>query len=106
MELTFGEYLSKVLHYHNLSQKQAAALLHITPQTLSNYILNKRIPDMNTLRHIIRYFHIDANQLFHGSKSIGIANLSHDELELLGVYRDLDERYKEFVLTVIKNIPK
>lgn len=105
MELTFGEYLSKVLHYHNLSQKQAAMLLHISPQTLSNYILDKRIPDMNTLRHIIRYFHIDANQLFYGSKNIDIPCLTNDELKLLGMYRQFDEKYKRYVFAVVKNIP-
>lgn len=105
MEQTFGVYLSKVLHYHNLSQKQAAMLLHISPQSLSNYILDKRLPDMNTMRHIIKFFHIDANQLFYGTKNINFSGLEYDELELLHIYRQLDEKHKHYVMTVIKNIP-
>jgi len=106
MEHTFGEYLSKVLQYHNLSQKQAASLLHISPQALSNYILNKRIPDMDTLAHIIRFFHIDANQLFYGTKNIDIQCLSSDEITLLSTYRKLDKKHQSYALAVVKNIPK
>lgn len=105
MELTFGEYLSKVLNYHNLNQKQAASLLHISPQSLSNYILDKRMPDMNTICHIVRYFHIDANQLFYGSTNIDIQSLTDDEVELLKNYRQLDQKHKSYALAVIKNIP-
>lgn len=106
MELSFGEYLSKVLCYHNLTQKQAAALLHISPQALSNYILDKRVPSMETVCHIVRYFHIDANQLFYGSTHIGIQSLTYDELEMLKRYRRLDQKHKSYALAMIKNIPE
>lgn len=105
MEQSFGVYLAKVLRYHNLNQKQAAMMLHISPQSLNNYILDKRLPDMNTMKHIIKYFHIDANHLFYETKDLEFSQLGFDEIELLNLYRQLDEKHKHYVIAVIKNIP-
>jgi len=105
-ENTFGAYLLQVIRLHDLSQKEAAAMLNLSPQTLSNYILNKRIPDMKTLAHILNVFHMDANKVLQITDADVVLSLSQDEAALVSAYRQLDEQHRDYALKMIQSIPK
>ena len=45
----FGEYLNQQIHMRNMTQKEVAELLHVSPQTVNNYVLNKRVPDLDMI---------------------------------------------------------
>lgn len=97
MEFSFGDYLKQTILLSNLSQRQAAKLLHISPQAFHNYIANKRIPDMKTMAHIMQFFHMDANRVFHIQHHHDICQLSEDEIALIQKYRILKTQYQAMV---------
>lgn len=105
-ERSFGAYLYHVIRMKNMTQKEAAKLLHISPQTLNNYILDKRYPDMEMMIHILKVFHLDANRVFQLEKEDASCALSIDEMQLIQLYRSLDLSHQKFVLNVMKVIPK
>lgn len=105
-ELNFGAYLHQVIRMRNMTQKEAAERLHISPQTLNNYIQNKRLPDMDTLIHILRVFHLDANRIFQLEKGQDFATLDEDEIRLIRMYRSLDLYHREFVLNMLGQMPR
>ncbi len=105
METTFGEYLLAAIQMRNLSQKEAARILNLSPQTLNNYILNKRTPDLYTLSHILEVFPLEADSFFSHHKNAHHA-CTQDEVELLRIYRELDPRQRKFILLMLKELPK
>lgn len=104
MKKTFGNYLKTVILKNNLTQKEAANLLHVSPQALSNYILDKRMPDMKTMIHIFEVFHLDANQVFQLTGKTVLLN--SQEYELIHQFRKLDPQHKEFIAHMLLEIPK
>lgn len=103
MNKTFGYYLKMAILKNNLTQKEAAARLHLSPQALSNYILDKRIPDMETMIHILQVFHMDANLIFQikGKSML----LDEKESALITRFRTLEEDQKAFVIRILDMIP-
>lgn len=41
-----GEIIRQAIIEHDMTQKEVAKILHISPQTLSSYINNRRIPSL------------------------------------------------------------
>lgn len=105
-KITFGEYLGQIIRLNNLSQKDAAKLLHLSPQTLSNYILDKRTPDLPTMIYIMRELHMDANRVFEIIQLDDASALRDDEIELIKYYRRLKTNYQSMVLDMMKGICK
>ncbi len=105
-ERSFGAYLYHVIRMKSMTQKEAAELLHISPQALNNYIQNKRYPDMETMVHILKVFHLDANRVFQLEKVDISSALSIDEMHFIQMYRSLDLSQQEFVLKMMKELPR
>lgn len=105
-EQSFGEYLHQVIRIRNMTQKEAAERLHISPQALNNYIQNKRLPDMDTLTRILKVFHLDANRVFHLEDDHGSYALNKDEIHLIQMYRSLDFSHRKFVLSMLGQLPR
>lgn len=61
--MKFGEILRKLREEENLSQVQLANILNITSQSLSQYELNKRIPDIEMIDNIASYFNVSIDFL-------------------------------------------
>lgn len=59
----FGETLRMLRKQKNMSQKQVALELNITPQTYSNYECGKRFPSPDMLRRIIDFYQVSADYL-------------------------------------------
>lgn len=105
MAYTFGECLLEAIQLRRLSQKEAAKMLNLSPQTLNNYILNKRTPDLHTLSHILEVFPMDSKVfLAHDKKSDHAC--TQDEIELLRIYRSMKPSQRKFILLMLKEMPK
>lgn len=95
INMKFGEILKELLEQHNLSQRQLAESLDMSPSALSNYIQGIREPDYSTLIRIASYFDVTTDFLlnhFHEFK------LSHNEELLIHIFRSLTDDQKEFYL--------
>ncbi len=51
-----------------MSQKELAEHLHVTPQTVSKWELDKSYPDLDTLLQLSDFFHISTDKLLGNSK--------------------------------------
>ena len=93
--MNLGTTLKKLLEQHNISQKDLAKDLFITPSTLGNYIQNTREPDYQTLIKIADHFHVTIDFLLgHDVDS----HLTQEEILLVNTFRSLTDDQKEFYL--------
>jgi len=93
--MNLGEMIKELLEQHNLTQKQLAEILNISPSTLGNYIQNTREPDYNTLIKIADFFQVTTDFLLGHP---GAKKLSHEEELLLHTFRSLTNDQREFYL--------
>jgi len=93
--LKLGDNLRDLLEQHDMTQKQFAQELDITPAAMGNYIRNIREPDYGTLVKMARYFRVSTDYLLCNQTENG---LSHDEEFILTIYRTLTPEQKEIYL--------
>ena len=93
--MKFGDILRELLEQNNMSQKEFAHILNITPAALGNYIHNTREPDYNILLRIADYFKVSTDYLLNHH---ALTDLSHDEELLLHIFRSLTPEQQEFYL--------
>ena len=93
--MNLGTTLRKLLEQHNISQKDLARDLFITPSTLGNYIQNTREPDYQTLIKIADYFHVTIDFLLEHDVD---SHLTQEEILLINTFRSLTDDQKEFYL--------
>ncbi len=62
-ELTYGEVLRELRIYHDYKQKDISDYLNITSQAYSNYENNKRMPDIETIYKIAKFYNITVDKL-------------------------------------------
>lgn len=107
--MNFGERLLLLLDEKELSQKQFADALDITYSTFNGYIKNKRECDFETLKRIALQLNTSIDYL------LGVANhphlahhepLTHDESELIAIYRQLSSEYQILLLEQSKVMQK
>ena len=65
--MKFGDVLRDLLDERDMSQKQLAEDLNISPGAIGNYVRNNREPDYQTLTKIAAYFDVTTDFLldFH-----------------------------------------
>lgn len=63
-----GTRLKELRQAKEMSQKQLADHLHVTPQTISKWELNKSYPDLDTLLQLSDFFQISTDKLLGNSK--------------------------------------
>ena len=93
--MKLGDIIKEFLEQNDMTQKDLAQALDITPAALGNYVRNIREPDYNTLLKIADFFHVSTDTLLgHDLDS----KLTRDEEILLAIYRSLNSEQKEFYL--------
>lgn len=93
--MKLGEILKELLSLQNMTQKQLAEALALSPSALGNYIQGTREPDYHTLIRIADYFHVTTDFLLnHYTEN----KTFHDEEMLLHIFRSLTKEQREFYL--------
>ena len=93
--MMLGDTIKELLEQHDMTQKQLAQELDITPAALGNYIRNIREPDYSTLIRIADFFRVSTDFLL--SHDID-SQITHEEQSLLNIFRSLSPDQKEFYL--------
>lgn len=86
--MAFHNILYNLLENNNLTQKQVANELNISPSTLGGYVQGTREPDFSTLIRLAQYFKVSTDYLL--DVQTDCRSLS-GENELLQIYRSLGE---------------
>ncbi len=93
--MKFGELLKQLLDLNDMTQKQLANALDLSPSALGNYIQGTREPDFHTLIRIADYFHVTTDFLLNHREG---EKISSDEELLLHIFRCLTAEQREFYL--------
>ena len=93
--MKLGDNLKELLEQHDMTQKQLALELDITPAALGNYIRNIREPDYSTLIRIADYFQVSIDFLLSHKYN---SPITHDEETLLRIFRSLTAEQKEIYI--------
>lgn len=93
--MKLGDNLKELIEQHDMTQKQLARKIDITPAALGNYIRNIREPDYNTLIRIADYFHVSIDFLLNHCVD---SQTTHEEELLLHIFRSLSIDQKELYL--------
>ena len=93
--MKLGEILKELLCLNDMTQKQLAKDLALSPSALGNYIQGSREPDYRNLVRIADYFHVSTDFLLDRDPN---AKLSSNEELLLHIFRSLTQEQQEFYL--------
>lgn len=98
-----GDVIQSALEMRDLTQKQAADDLNITPQTFNSYVKNHRYPDMDVLRSIAIYLELDMNSILglHPDEDSHLIS-DRNEAMLIKNFRSLNEHEKEILIGIVK----
>lgn len=101
--MTFGERLEKCIKESNLTQKELAEKIGITPVRLNYWVKDKRQPDVPYIRELAKALNVSADYLI-GNDSIATPapTLSPAALELARIYDTLDPQGQKMVDTVAR----
>lgn len=103
--MALGIVLKQLLENNNISQKQMAEDLNISPSTLGNYIRCIREPDFEVLISFADYFNVSVDFLLEHKTPESDTN-SDDENMLLYLYRNMSDINKKNFLDVGKVLIK
>lgn len=103
---TFGQRLVASREKHNMSQKELAERLGITPTRLNYWEKDKREPAIEMIKSIAQILELDANYLIgyqpQNKKAPSVDNkngitLAEDERQLIEDYRALNNQGQEYI---------
>ena len=89
--MDFGDVLRTLLEERDITQKQLATDMTISPSTVGGYIQNRYEPDFKTLKRIAEYFGTSVDYLLN--YRVG-STATHEEDEILRIFRGLTEEQK------------
>lgn len=101
----FGDRLKKLRESKHLKQSDLAKELGIGRTTLSNYELNNREPDFNTLGKIANYFNVSIDYLLGNSTEKDSSEM-HEVDELEQEFEELRDKMKNISPSKRKKILK
>ena len=90
--MKFGDVLRALLEERDMTQKQLATDLNIAPSTIGGYAQNSSEPDFETLKRLAKYFDCSIDFLLDYRTG---RTASHQEDELLRIFRSLSDEQKE-----------
>lgn len=98
--MKLGDILKELLDLHDMTQKQLAEELALSPSALGNYVQGTREPDYSTLIKIADYFRVSTDYLLSHSvkEKAPHKEASHREEILLHIFRSLTEDQQDFYL--------
>ena len=107
VENTLPFRLAYAIVMRNTSQAELAAACGMAPSNIYQYIGNKTIPQIDTVKLLAEKLQVSETWLMGAGKATDINNrdpidLSSEEQRLLENYRKLDERGKDFVIRLVE----
>lgn len=97
--MSFGNNLRTLIEERDMTQKEVARQLNIAPSTMGSYVQNTREPDFATLVSLAKYFEVSIDYLLDYSSG---KTSSHQEDELLRVFRSLPEEQRDICIEQCK----
>jgi len=90
--MNFAKTLRRLIEDSEISQKQLALEIKMSPSTLANYVQGSRSPDYDTLMAIAKYFNVTTDYLL--GFQLDKADDSQETM-LLQIFRSLSQEQQE-----------
>lgn len=98
-----SDILESALEMQDLKQKTVAEELNMAPQTFNSYVKGHRYPDLESLRSIAVYFHLDMNDLLELTPNQSNCVISDKrEAILVKTFRTLSDEDKDLAVEILK----
>ena len=105
MKLLIGDKLRDLREDMGLTQNEVAQKTDCTLAMISNYELNRREPDLNTLKKLCNFYSVTADYLLGRSsepKSYNQSSLSHRQKELFNYFNKLPVNLQDEVIRMAR----
>lgn len=97
-----GQRLKALRIEAHLTQEKIAQILNVSREAYSLYETNKRQMNYETICTIADFYDVSTDYLLGNSKSRKAYDLCADEINLLNLYRNSDERGQKIILEVAR----
>lgn len=98
--MTFGERLVESLKQRNLTQKELAEMIGVTPTRLNYWIKDKRQPDVEYIKKLASALKVSGDYLVGNMEELSRKAKEIDQFLLK--YEQLDEHGRRLVNTVLE----
>ena len=102
--MTFGERLAFLRKGRRFTQEQLAKLIGVAKSTVAGYELNKREPNLETIKKITSALDVTENYLLGTEEVSKVAASSLEEIELIETYRNLNQIGKAKALEFMEDM--
>ncbi len=96
MNIDIGEIIKESIMQQNLSQKQVAEYLNITPQTLNSYLNGRSMLRLDDFSKLVHLLHLNPNDLF----GVHEHTYSVQNKNLYNILSCLDKEQKETLIHI------
>lgn len=103
MEIKLGPLIKEAIALNNITQKEAARKLNISPQSLSMYVNNHRMPDIASFISMINTLDINLGMLI---KMRDIFSTNSKDVLLMYAIREMNDNEKELLFMISTLIRK
>ena len=81
----FGEKLQELRTRKNLSQTQLSKILNLDKSTVCGYEKNIRLPSLDTLKSIARFFHVSTDYLLemNSTRTLDVSSLTDEQISVV-----------------------
>lgn len=104
--MNIGSRLRYLIEEEDMTQRELADKLHISPSALNGYINKGKEPDYHTLTLLASYFHTSTDYLLGLSniRTHSASTLTESEGEILGIYRSVSLYTQQMISAQLKAI--
>ena len=93
--MKFAETLRQLIEEADISQKDLAHEINMSPSTLANYVQGSRSPDYDTLMAIARHFNVTTDYLL----GFELGNIDDQkEMKLMQIFRSLSPEQRDIFI--------
>ena len=100
--MTFGERFKLALEQKDFTQKQFAKKMHVSESSISDYVNNRRYPNIQLVKEFATELDISLDLLLDYLPKSGKVVLSSDENEIILKLRSLPKEQQNLIFELIE----
>lgn len=102
--MTFGERLKEVLEQKEISQKKFAIKLNVSESAISDYVNDRRLPNILLVKDFAKELGVSADYLLDFQPDPEGLALSPKEAALITTLRGLPENKRDIIFSLIETL--
>ena len=100
--MAFGERLKGILEQKEISQKKFALKLNVSESAISDYVNNRRLPNILLVKDFARELNVSVEYLLEFQANPEAVTVSPQETELIKTLRKLPREKRDVIFSLIE----